>query len=168
MMQRLNAVLAALTLSLLVTGWAARADTPAAETEAARIEAAAYAWIEAFTAGDLDALMTLYHPEVLVALNGQPAMRGIDEVREYFAPRVGMGEPLFELDIERIEVTGDEAHLLSAYWFALDLPDAPAYFETGRSLLLYRRDAGGRWLIYLDIDQQTPDVQWPSPSGFGP
>ena len=168
LMKPLIPALAVLTVLVGIVTDDAHAESPWAETEAARIEAAANDWIEAFTEGDLDALMTLYHPEVLVALNGQPSMRGIDEVRDYFAPRVGVGEPFFELDIERIEVSGDEAYLLSAYWFAIELPEEPPHFETGRSLLLYRRDAEGRWLIYLDIDQQTPDVQWPAPSGFGP
>ena len=83
--------------------------------ERAAIHAAARQWIVAFKAGDIDALMQLYDPEAYVALHGQPALRGIDAIREYFAPRIGQGNVEFLLDIERIEVTGRTAHLISGY-----------------------------------------------------
>lgn len=129
------------------------------------IHAAAREWISAFKAGDLDALMQLYDPDAYVALHDQPALRGIEAIRAYFAPRVGQGDVEFLLDIERIEVTGDTAHLISGYWFTMRLPGQPEYRDAGRSLLLYRKSRSGRWRIYLDIDQGTPDISFPPPSG---
>ncbi|MEZ5459185.1 MAG: DUF4440 domain-containing protein [Steroidobacteraceae bacterium] len=127
------------------------------------VQRAARDWIDAFKRGDLDALMALYEPDAYVALHGQPALRGIEAVRNYFAPRVGRGQVEFLLDIERIDVRGSIAHLVSGYWFTLDLPGQPRYEDAGRSLLIYRRGARGQWRIHLDIDQDTPDITFPPP-----
>lgn len=127
------------------------------------IENAAFDWIAAFEAGDLPRLMQLYTADAYVALHGQPALRGREAVREYFASRIGQGTVDFRLDIERIEVAGRTAHLVSAYWFTLALPGKELYRDAGRSLLIYRKDRNGRWKIHVDIDQATPDVAFPVP-----
>lgn len=124
---------------------------------------AARDWIRAFKSGDIEALMSHYEPDAYVALHGQPVLRGIAAVREYFTPRVGRGTVEFLLDIERIDVHGRIAHLISGYWFTLDLPGQPRYEDAGRSLLIYRRAARGQWRIHVDIDQDTPDIVFPPP-----
>jgi uncharacterized protein (TIGR02246 family) len=145
------------------------ADAPVAGTgpmrERAAIQAAARQWITTFKAGDLDGLMKLYDPDAYVALHGQPALRGIDAIREYFSSRIGKGQVEFLLDIERIEVTGRTAHLISGYWFTMQLPGQPEYRDAGRSLLIYRKSPSGQWRIHVDIDQGTPDISFPPPPG---
>jgi uncharacterized protein (TIGR02246 family) len=152
---------------LVVPAEAAAAAPPPPGAGAARdrsaVQQAARDWIRAFKSGDLDALMALYEPDAYVALHGQPVLRGIEAVRAYFEPRVGRGEVEFLLDIERIDVRGDIAHLISGYWFTLDLPGQPRYEDAGRSLLIYRRAARGQWRIHIDIDQDTPDIVFPPP-----
>lgn len=130
--------------------------------DVAQLEAAADQWIVAFKAGDIDALMALYMPDAFVALHGQPAMRGRDAIRAYFEPKMGTAEVEFLLDYEQIEVHGDVAHLVSKYWYTgTPLDGGEAYRDAGRSALIYKRDTDGRWKIYLDIDQATPDVSFP-------
>jgi len=128
------------------------------------VQQAARDWIRDFKSGDLDALMTHYEPDAYVALHGQPVLRGIEAVRAYFAPRVGRGNVEFLLDIERIDVHGRFAHLISGYWFTLELPGQPRYEDAGRSLLIYRRTSRGQWRIHVDIDQDTPDISFPPPA----
>jgi len=135
--------------------------------DVAAIEAAADEWIVAFKNGDIDALMSLYMPDAFVALHGQPALRGADEIRAYFAPKMGTADVEFLLEYEQIEVHGDVAHLVSKYWYT-GTPKAGGepYRDAGRSALIYKRDADGRWKIYLDIDQATPDVNFPAQAGI--
>lgn len=135
--------------------------------DVALIKAAADEWIVAFKAGDIDALMSLYMIDAFVALHGQPALRGIDEIRAYFAPKMGTADVEFLLEYEQIEVHGDVAHLVSKYWYT-GTPKAGGepYRDAGRSALIYKRDADGRWKIYLDIDQATPDVNFPAQAGI--
>jgi ketosteroid isomerase-like protein len=70
----------------------------------------------------------------------------------------------FLLDFEEIQVHGDVAHLVSKYWY-LSVPKegGDTLRDAGRSVLIYKKAADGSWLIYLDIDQQTPDVSFPAP-----
>jgi len=127
----------------------------------AAIEQVAQRWIELYTAGDLDRLMTLYTQDAVVALHGRPAMRGVEQIRNFFAPGMGKSRVTFEIDIEEIQVHGDTAHLLSKYYLTSE-PKAggDTYRDAGRSLLIYKRNAHNEWKLYLDIDQATPDVQF--------
>lgn len=124
-------------------------------------------WAKYYTAGDLDSLMTLYTDDVVVALHGQPALFGKQAVRDYFASRIGKAETEFELEYEVERVEGDIAWIVSKYWLiAVDRATGTTYRDAGRSMLVYRRSADGRWLIAADLDQATPDVGWPSPKGL--
>ena len=124
------------------------------------IEAAAQQWIDRFTSGDLDGLMALYEPDAFVALHGQPAMRGVDAVRDYFSSRIGTPGASFDIDIEEIQVHGDVAHLISFYWFEVPGENDAPFRDAGRSLLIYKYTPATGWRIYVDIDQATPDVNW--------
>ena len=58
---------------------------------------------------------TLYVEDAIVALHGQPALFGIDTIRDYFAQRIGKAEATFELDYELRETHGDIAYIISKY-----------------------------------------------------
>ncbi len=123
-------------------------------------------WIGYFRSGDLDGLMNLYVDDAVVALHGQPALFGKPAIREYFADRLGKGDIEFELKYELQESHGSIAYIISQYWFTSEDRDSGTrYRDAGRSLLVYKR-SGGRWKIAADLDQSTPDVGWPSPSGL--
>ena len=125
------------------------------------IEQVAQQWIEAYTAGDLDRLMSLYTEDAIVALHGRPAMRGVEQVRNFFAPGMGKSRVTFEIDIEEIQIHGDTAHLLSKYYLTSEPKSGgDTYRDAGRSLLIYKRNADNEWKLYLDIDQSTPDAQF--------
>ena len=125
------------------------------------IEQAAQRWIELYTDGDLDQLMTLYTEDAIVALHGKPALRGVEQIRNYFAPGLGKSKVTFEIDIEEIQVHGDTAHLLSKYYLTAEPANGgEVYRDAGRSLIIYKRNADNEWKLYLDIDQATPDAQF--------
>lgn len=137
-----------------------QADITAGEQEdIAAVRHAAEQWITLYTAGDLDGLMSLYAPDAIVALHGKPALRGVQQIRDFFAPSLGRSRVNFEIDIEEIQIHGDAAHLLSRYYLTADpLSGGETYKDAGRSLLIYKRDANNEWKLYLDIDQATPDA----------
>ena len=123
-------------------------------------------WAHYYEQADLDGLMTLYVEDAIVALHGQPALFGIDTIRDYFAQRIGKAEATFELDYELRETHGELAYIISKYWLkAIDKTTGALYKEAGRSLLVYKKQ-DGQWKIAADIDQTTPDVTWPAPSGL--
>jgi ketosteroid isomerase-like protein len=73
-------------------------------------------WAHYYEQADLDGLMTLYVEDAIVALHGQPALFGIDTIRDYFAQRIGKAEATFELDYELRETHGELAYIISKYW----------------------------------------------------
>jgi uncharacterized protein (TIGR02246 family) len=149
---------AALFTALLMTGSASAGDAATAERA---IRAGVDEWLVAFKAGDLDRLMRLYMPDALVALHGQPALHGKDAIRAYFAPGMGKSDIEFRIEIDAIRVHGDTADLVSRYWFTARPHDGGnTYRDAGRSVVLYTRDQDGRWKIWLDLDQDTPDVRF--------
>ena len=123
-------------------------------------------WAKYYEQADLEGLMTLYIDDAIVALHGQPALFGITAIREYFSTRIGKAESVFELDYELRETHGDIAYIISKYWLkATDNETGVVYKDAGRSLLVYKKQ-DGQWKIAADIDQATPDVAWPAPSGL--
>ena len=148
--------------------WLASVMTPPVDnaTEKAAIRQAGQTWTRYYQEGDLDGLMTLYVEDAVVALHGQPALFGIEAVRTYFAPRIGQAEVSFELDYEVIEVQGDIAYIISKYWLhATNRETGKTFTDAGRSMLVYKK-RDGTWKIAADLDQATPDVSFPSPSGL--
>ena len=133
---------------------------------ASEIEAEGGKWANFYEQEDLEGLMTLYVDDAIVALHGQPALFGIDAIREYFSTRIGKAESVFELDYELRETHGEIAYIISKYWLkATDKQTGQVYKDAGRSLLVYKKQ-NGQWKIAADIDQATPDVTWPAPSGL--
>ena len=123
-------------------------------------------WAKYYEEENLEGLMTLYVDDAVVALHGQPALFGIDAVREYFSTRIGKADSIFELDYELRETHGDIAYIISKYWLkATDKETGEVFHDAGRSLLVYKKQ-DGQWKIAADIDQATPDVVWPAPSGL--
>ncbi len=126
-------------------------------TEEDAIREAGAQWTRYYQAADLAGLMTLYQPDAVVALHGQPALFGLPAIREYFSTRLGGPEAQFELDYEVIRVEDEIAYIISKYWLSIGEGE-DAVRDAGRSLLVYRRGSDDRWRIEADIDQATPDV----------
>jgi uncharacterized protein (TIGR02246 family) len=120
-----------------------------------------HAWSQAYAARDLDRLMALYEPDAWVMLDGQPALKGRDAVRAYFAKAFATpaGSNRIELAAEDVQIIGRLAELISLYRLTVqtDAASAPVVLA-GRSLLLYRKGKDGRWRIWRDIDNSTPDA----------
>ncbi len=154
-----RAIAAALLLAVITS----LAGPALANTDADAIRAHSHAWVRAFKAGDIAALMQLYTPDAEVALHGQPKLKGIAAIRGYFAPRLKTPPDAdFLLKEEGLEVHGRLAIFLSRYWFTLRA-DGKTVEDAGRSLIIYRKGADGRWRIRVDIDQASPDVTFPPP-----
>jgi uncharacterized protein (TIGR02246 family) len=145
---------AALLAILLLVAPLGAAAAPADPATRAAIAKEANAWSAAYAARDLDALMRLYEPDAWVFLGGQPGLKGTAQIRTYFGKQFAAPPGKIELAIEDIQRFGDVVQLVSL--FRLTLPGERVF--TGRSLLLYKRTPSGRWRIWRDIDNSTPDA----------
>ena len=153
-------------LSMLALSMSLLTSTQAVADFETEIAAEGGKWARYYEQEDLEGLMTLYVDDAIVALHGQPALFGIAAIRDYFSSRIGKADSVFELEYELRETHGEIAYIISKYWLkAVDKETGDTYLDAGRSLLVYKKQ-NGRWKIAADIDQSTPDVNWPAPSGL--
>lgn len=153
-----NSLWLAVLLTVL-TGCTNQKDPQALEAQGGK-------WANFYRTGDLDGLMTLYTEDAVVALHGQPALYGKEAIRAYFRSRIGKSDVTFELDYEVRESDENLGYIISKYWLVAKSRDSDnIYRDAGRSLLVYKKQ-NSEWKIAADIDQSTPDVFWPSPSGL--
>ncbi len=106
-------------------------------------------FLQAFNAGDIDALMTLYEPEAAFVPEPGQVTTGMDGIREALNGFLSL-----KGDLERIKYTvvpaGDLA-LLHGEWVLRhkDADGNPAEM-TMRSSEVARRQADGSWLYVID------------------
>lgn len=154
MLQRLIAVLC------VITGFAghAYADTDALSPEE-KIEQAAAQWSRHYEKRDLEALMQLYHEDAMLFTNGARALVGPAAIRAFFAENFKRTKGgAIDFKVEKITVFGDIAHLVSLYKMDIDVGNAAPVSAVGRSMLVYKRNAFGHWLLFADMDNQAPDA----------
>ena len=114
-------------------------------------------WLELYRSSNIEKFMDFYTEDALVALNGKPALKGKEAIQAYFASRIGKKNVDMRLDYEKISIYQNTAIVVAKFY--LDYP-IEERIETvgGRSLIVYKKSDLGKWLIDVDIDQKTPDV----------
>ena len=139
-------------------------STPAlgdAEDEQAIRDLAAK-WVDAYRAGDIDALMATYTDDPFLALAGRPALRGREEVRAFFEPRISdfaRQNVDVSMKFERFEIVGDLAYTITLNWVTTQPDDGEPYSAGARSILVYRKLPELGWRMEADIEQRTPDAE---------
>lgn len=116
-------------------------------------------WAALYAKRDLDGLMTLYHEDAMLFTSGAPALIGPAAIRAYFEnsfQRVPSSQ--IDFKIEKITVFGDVANLVSLFRMDLDVGEKEPMTVVGRSMLMYKRDAFGNWLLFADMDNRAPDA----------
>jgi len=104
---------------------------------------------EAFSAGDLDALVALYEPEAALVLEGGQVVTGREAVREALTGLLALcGE--FRLEVKSVVRARDVA-LVRAQWSLSGAgPGGCVVNLAGRSTEVVRRQADGTWLYAVD------------------
>lgn len=148
---------AALALLPLLNAIADVEVTGGSEHDRERMLAISSEWLDAYSNGDLDGIMALMHDDAVVMPHNQATSRGLAEIRDYFATRIGRPDVTFRDDLQEIRINGDWAYVLGA--FELEVPAAGAdqtpYVHRGRYFVLYER-VGEDWKMLRDIDNAAP------------
>ncbi|MEC8476196.1 MAG: DUF4440 domain-containing protein [Pseudomonadota bacterium] len=133
------------------------ADNNPINTDILEIKTLGKKWLELYRSSNIEKFMDLYTEDALVALNGKPALKGKEAIQAYFASRIGKKNVDMRLDYEKISIYQKTAIVVAKFY--LDYPFEER-IETvgGRSLIVYKKSDLGKWLIDVDIDQKTPDV----------
>ena len=106
-------------------------------------------FVQAFSAGDLEALVALYEPDaVLVPQSGQ-VITGREAIREELQGFLTLcGE--FRQDVKSVVVTGDLALVRSDWSLTGTAPGGCLVNLSGRASEVVRRQPDGSWLCVID------------------
>ena len=101
-----------------------------------------------WAAGDGAALSLLFAEDGFVLQGGQLPIRGRAAIREMYARQAGGALRLRALAFATADSIG---YILGAYGYESSGPG-----DVGKFTLTLRRGAGGRWLIFSDMDNLNP------------
>jgi len=160
---RTAALSVAIVLTLLGCSPAPAPDTSAAAKQAIDLTNAGWARLSA--AGHADSIAEYYHPNGVLLPPNQPAVRGRDSIRAFFAVINTMSSPPPTLSIRAEEVwaSGPSATELGRWTFtwpadAKRPPGAPVA-DSGKYMAHWVQD-NGKWLMAHDI--WNSDVAMPA------
>jgi len=122
------------------------------EAEALRIEEIDRAWIAAFNAGDVDAVVSLYTDDVVVMPPGEPSLRGRDAVRRWMAAFFERHTARQGLVNDEVVVAGEWAWMRGHFDLAVTARDGSGERRhRGKHLVIWRRQEDGGWRAARDI-----------------
>lgn len=139
-------------------GWSAerRGGT---EADYAAIDAIEVRWQAAYGARDFEALADLYTEDGWVMARRRPAMRGRDEIRDFFASVAEGTKLAVTFDVEELEVMGRYAWNVARFALTYQsMSGGEPIHDFGRALILYKKGEDGHWRIHRDMDTPTPDA----------
>jgi uncharacterized protein (TIGR02246 family) len=118
------------------------------------------AWMRATTIGDLPKVLTLMAEDVVFLVTGQPPMRGKDAFASSLRAALNYGRIEVGSDIQEIQIVGDWAYC----WNRLTVMITPLHSgspqrRSGYTLTIFRKNAGGAWLLTRDANMLTLDPQ---------
>ena len=156
-MRMITSILLLAVLSLPAAAYERAGGT---ETDYAALEAIGEQWAEAYRTEDLEGLVDLYTEDAWVMARRQPLRRGHAELREFFGGLIGQYDLDVRFYMEELVVDGDFAHSIAKFALTYGSRDgAPAIQDHGRALILYTRGEDGKWRIWRDMDNVTPDAE---------
>ncbi|WP_299434814.1 DUF4440 domain-containing protein [uncultured Aquimarina sp.] len=115
-------------------------------------------WLKAFNDNDIEALMTVYDPEIVYANSAKPLEIGIPVVKKGFIDGFVIKPKVFFKEEQTIAVDG-LGYIAGQFKITGTNPeDDNAIEESGRVVVVFRKNASGQWKLVFDMDNRPPDV----------
>jgi len=106
---------------------------------------------EALSAGDLEALMSLYEAQaILLAQPGETPAKGTEEIRAALQGFLAT-EPMFTIQVRQIFEADDLALSFTDWTLTGAGPDGEAVEMSGQTSDVLRRQPDGTWRFVIDI-----------------
>lgn len=112
-------------------------------------------WAKARDAGDVDGVVAVHHPDMLIMTRNREILVGHEGVRRFYAENYAESSDRVLLSSVRELRVFDDVAVVIGRFLALD--PGKAIEDPGYYLILLRKNADGQWLIYRDIDTPSPD-----------
>lgn len=115
-------------------------------------------WNALYANGDWTAMRALYADDAWLMTDKAPIAKGADAIIAFLRRYRDLGATVtFRFENEDVRVDGRIGTVIAKYWMTAQMPGRPEVRTAGRSMLIYRRE-GGRWKLWRDMDNMTPDV----------
>lgn len=115
-------------------------------------------WLDAFNNNDIEALMNVYDPEVVYANSNKPIEIGIPIVKEGFLNSFAIKPKVIFKEEQVIAVEG-LGYIAGQFRITGTNPeDSSEVVETGRVVVIFRKNKAGQWKLIFDMDNRPPDV----------
>lgn len=137
---------------------------PAARDHLAALDAFSEEWRRAYQSGDFAALEDLYEEDAWLMTRSQPARKGRAAILDYFASsRAAGAEARIVFEPEDVAIDPPYAFKIARWWLESPQAKGEPVRDSGRSLVVFKLGADGRWRLWRDIDNRTPDAAFPMP-----
>ncbi|WP_281991538.1 YybH family protein [Aquimarina aggregata] len=115
-------------------------------------------WLKAFNRNDIEALMAVYDPEIVYANSAKPIEIGIPVVKQGFINSFAIKPKVFFKEEQAIAVEG-LGYVAGQFRIAGTNPeDGNEIGESGRVVVIFRKNSDGDWKLVFDMDNRPPDV----------
>jgi ketosteroid isomerase-like protein len=125
-------------------------------TERAEFVASAHAldsaFVRNFNAGEVDRLVAVYFADdALVLPPGAPLTQGHGQIRDLFRKIIDVAAGELTLQTRCLHVARDLGCGVGAYTLAIRQPGKTFICDTGKYMLVYRRQADSSWKVAIDM-----------------
>lgn len=129
------------------------------DPQVAAIRALGEQWRLLYAPGRHAEIPELYTEDCLVMPRGRPAIVGREQMRRAVGGLAAGRKIDISIELREVVVHGDFAWSVAEFVVRYTPRDraTPPRVEHARSLVVYRRDADGRWRIHRDIDAPAPE-----------
>ncbi len=119
----------------------------------AAINAALDQWLQGLDGGDLERMVAVCDPEIVICNQGQPTGFGVQAIRDKYAPRIEAATFRSAFDVQHLKVLGDFTVVIGRFSVEVTPKGTNDVSQAaGRLILNYRRHPDGSWKLLLDVD----------------
>lgn len=126
--------------------------------EIQEVRAALNQWLVAFNNNDIDTLMSVYDPEIVYANSSKPIEVGVPVVKEGFVKSFAI-KPKVIFKEEQAIALSDLGYVAGQFKITgINPEDGNTVGESGRVVVIFRKNSDGQWKLIFDMDNRPPDV----------
>jgi ketosteroid isomerase-like protein len=112
-----------------------------------------------FRTRDLDKMADHVTPDVISVPANRRALRSREELKAWYAKRMGDYDMNVESRVDAIDIVGDLA-IVAGVFRVTRRPEQglPGVDHAGRYLAVYKKGDDGKWRVWRDMDTPSPDA----------
>ena len=128
------------------------------------LEQGAQRFAAAFNAKDAAAVAAFYGADAVIMPPNGPRISGRTNIESMWGKMIAIGSDM-KLTINHVDASGDLAYEIGTYTLGIQMPGASAMTDTGKYVVVWKRQADGKRLIVADIFNSDMPLPAPPTSG---